>query len=202
MKSNWLHDFVPTKNKEYLSAFLATTLFMTGCSTESVNENLGGVSTVSALVVALPLIPFALPFSAIEENNERKKDKALYEKLDPVYQKRIEMIKARSPKADADEAWNEKAIAFLPTTHDGDNYWGLEATEVNSKNGKENQRKINSNQFLTYLQTLLSNDPLQEQVQVYNKKYLEFLDVRLDYEKTFNLEMYQRIQNPIPSDTK
>jgi hypothetical protein len=117
------------KTRTYLPV-LFSTILLTGCSTETVNQNLGGVATASALIVALPLIPFALPFSAAEQIKEKKKDEALYEKLDPVYQKRIEMIKARSPKADAGEAWNEKAIAFLPTTRGGDNYWGLETELV------------------------------------------------------------------------
>jgi hypothetical protein len=201
MKRDWLHVF-STMNKKYLTGFLATIVFVAGCSTESLNQNLGGVATASALVIALPLIPFALPFSVIEQSKERKKDEALYAKLDPVYQKRIEMIKARSPRADAEQAWNEKMPVFLPTTHGGDNYWGLGTTEYNLKNGEENQKQIDANKFLTYLQTLLSDDPLQQQVQIWNKKYLNFLDARLNYEKAFNLEIYQKIQDSKVSGTK
>ena len=163
---------------------------------------MGGIATASALVVAMPLIPFAIPYSAIQQSQERKRDKALYEKLDPVYQQRIEMIKARSPKADAEAAWKENTVVFLPTTHGGDNYWGLEGTEYNLKNGKENQGQIDANKFLSYLQTLLSDDPLQQQVQVWNDKYREFLEVCWAYEEAFNLEMYQRIQKSKSSETK
>jgi hypothetical protein len=182
VKSHWLHDFMPTKNKQYLSAFLVTILFAPGCSTKSVSENLGGVATVSALVVALPLIPFALPYSAIEQTNERKNDKALHAKLDPVYEKRIEMIKARSPKADADEAWNENARAFLPVFTREKFYPGLESAP------------FDSNKLLTYLQTLLNDDPLEQQVHFWNDTISEFHQTRFDYEKEFNLEMYQKIQ--------
>jgi hypothetical protein len=185
---------MPTKNKQYLSAFLATILFAPGCSTKTVNENLGGVATVSAVVVALPLIPFTLPFSAIQQNNERKNDKALYEKLDPVYEKRIEMIKARSPKADADEAWNQNARAFLPVFAGEKFYPGLESAAFDSRSGAENQTQIDSNKLLTYLQTLLSNDPLEQQVHFWNDIISEFHQTRFDYEKEFNLEMYQKIQ--------
>lgn len=87
----------------------------------------------------MPLIPFTYGYRAIEDNNESKKDAVLYKKLDPVYQKRIEMIKARSPKADAEEAWNEGATAFLPSIPNGNYYPGLESTEYNMKNGEENQ---------------------------------------------------------------
>jgi hypothetical protein len=193
-KSNWLHDFMPTKNKQYLSAFHATILFAPGCSTKSVNENLGGVATVSTLVVGLPLIPFALPFSAIEQNNERKNDNALYEKLGPIYEKRIETIKARSPKVDANEAWNENARAFLPVFAGEKFYPGLESAPFDSRSGEENQKQIDSNKLLTYLQTLLSDDPLEKQVHFWNDIVSEFHQARFDYEKEFNLEMYQKIQ--------
>jgi hypothetical protein len=205
MKPNWLHDFVPTKNKQYLSAFLATILIVAGCSTESEKQNFAGVATATGLVVAtplvIPLIPFTTGYNAIEDSKERKNDAILYEKLDPVYQKRIEMINARSPKADAQEAWNEGATAFLPSMPKGSYYLGLEATEYNLKNGEENRQQIATNKFLTYLQTLLSDDPLQQQAQTFDKRYVEFLHVRWDYEKAFNLEIYQKIQNSKPSKT-
>jgi hypothetical protein len=180
--------------KKNLMALLATILFAGGCKTETVNQDLAGIATASALVVALPLFPIVFPYSAFEQIREMKEDEALYARLDPVYQKRIEMIRARSPKADADEAWNQKATAFLPTIPGGDNYWGLQGTEVNSKNGTENQRQIDSNQFLTSLQALLSDEALQKQVKMPNGRYREFLETCWDYEKAFNLEMYKRIQ--------
>lgn len=183
------------KIAKHFAVSLAAIMFSAGCSTESQNQDVAGVATVSALVLALPLIPVTLPLSAIREGRQAENDKALYKKLDPVYQKRIEMIKTRSPKADADEAWSENAKAFLPTTFDGDNYLGLENTEYESKNGHENQQQISTNNFLTYLQTLLSDDPLQQQVKMWNDKYNEFLDTRWAYEKQFNTEIYQQLQN-------
>jgi hypothetical protein len=193
--------------KKHLSVFLATIIFVTGCSTDSTSHKLGdsGVLDVSALMVALPLtplIPFTAGYRAIEDSKDRKNDEALYEKLDPVYQKRIEMIKARSPKADAEEAWNEGATAFLPSMPNGSWYPGLESTEYHLKNREENQKQIATNKFLTYLQTLLSDDPLQREVRNWNEIFKEFLHVRWDYEKAFNLEIYQKIQNSKASNTK
>ncbi len=202
MKRDWPRGFAMKMSKKHLSAFLAAIIFATGCSTESANQNLGGIATVSALVVALPLIPFALPISAIEQNKDRKSDEALYAKLDPVYQKRIEMIEARSPKADAEKSWNEGTSAFLPSLPNGNYYGGLETTGYNLKNGEENAKEIAANKLLTYLQTLLSDDPLQQQVQNWNDTYKEFLHARWDYEKAFNLEMYQRIQSAKATDGK
>jgi hypothetical protein len=193
--------------KKHLSVFLATITFVTGCSTDSTSHKLAdsGVLDVSALIVALPLtplIPFTTGYRAIEDSNERKRDESLYEKLDPVYQKRIEMIKARSPKADAEETWKEGATAFLPSMPNGSWYPGLESTEYHLKNREENWQQITTNKFLTYLQTLLSDDPLQRQVHNhYSEKYREFLHVRWDYKKAFNLEVYQKIQNSKVSNT-
>jgi hypothetical protein len=207
MKLNWLRGFT-TINKKYLLVFLAAIMFATGCSTDSTTSSKladSGILDVSALMVGLPLtplIPFTAGYNAIVDSKERKKDEVLYEKLDPVYQKRIEMIKARSPKADAEVAWNEGATAFLPSMPNGNYYGGLEATEYNLKNGEENRKQIAANKFLTYLQTLLSDDPLQQQVRNWNEKYKEFLHVRWDYEKAFNLEIYQKIQNSKASNTK
>jgi hypothetical protein len=58
--------------KKYLLSFLAVILFEAGCSTEAAKQDAAGLATVSALVVALPLLPFALPYSAIEQAKDRK----------------------------------------------------------------------------------------------------------------------------------
>ncbi len=166
-----------------------------GCSTKGTsNEDSTGLVTVSALIVALPLIPFALPYSIGHEISEHHSDKVLYQHLDPVYKERIKMIQARSPKADAEQAWGDKTAVFLPTTHGGDNYLGLEGTKYSSRNGGENQMLINDSPFLVYLQTHLSDDPLQTQVHNWNKIYTDFLDARWAYERTFNSEILRLIQ--------
>ena len=201
MKSEFSGSFAAMVKKYFLS-FLAVILFEAGCSTEPAKRDDAGLATVSALVVALPLIPFVLPYSAIEQAKDRKKDEALYRQLDPVYQKRIEMINARSPKADADEAYKENAIAFLPTIPNGDIYCGLDKSEYDAKEGQQNQQRINSSRLLTYLQTLLSDAPLQAQVRIWNQQYHDFLQTRWNYEKAFNLEMNRLIQDAKSPDAK
>lgn len=181
---------------------LAILLSEAGCKTEEAKQEAAGLTTVSALVVAMPLIPFALPISAIEQAKDRKKDEALYKQLDPVYQKRIEMIKARSPEADADTAYKENAVAFLPTVTNGNIYCGLEQTKYNIEDGRQNQQRIGASTFLTYLQTLLSDDPLQAQVRVWNQQFRDFLQTRWNYEKAFNLEMNRLVQNAKPHGAK
>ena len=147
----------------------------------------------------MPLIPFTATYGMIADAKDRKSHKILYEKLDPVYEKRIAMVKARSPKADVEEVWNQGARAFLPFDPNGKYYLGLESTEYNLKNGEENQRQINENKLLTYLQTLLTDDPLQKQAKAFSKTYGEFTNVRAEYRKSFNREMYQRIKGKAES---
>lgn len=203
MKRDFLSGFTKLL-KGFTSAFLAALILTAGCSTSN-NRDDSGLLTASALLVALPLmplIPFTAGYQAIEDSEERKQDAAIYKHLDPVYQKRIEMIKARSPKTDAEAAWNEGAVAFLPSLPQGNYYAGLEATEYNMKNGEENREKIDANKFLMYLQTLLSDDPLQEQAHNWSETYKKFLHVRWDYEKEFNLEMSQLIQKTEAAGSK
>ncbi len=168
-------------------------MLLAGCSTQQANQELSGIATVSSLAIALPLTPLMIPYAVVDYAKYRKEtnsDKAIYEKLDPVYQERIQMIKARSPKADADKAWDEKATAFLG----GDYHNGLEGTEF-CATGEDNRKQIAANEFLAALQALLSDDPLQRQVHHWNKKYIEFEQTAWAYEKSFNLEMYQQIKN-------
>jgi hypothetical protein len=208
MKSDWRQRFqlryCLIKTKKHLSMFVVL-LFVAGCSTDSINQELGGVATVSALTVALPLIPFAGAYHAISGDirKEKEKERIIQEKLNPIYQKRIEMVKARLPKADADQVWKDGVTAFLSAAgRDGGIYPGLESTEFNLKDHEENQRRIDSSNFLTYLQTLLSDDPLQQQARTFSRKHNEFFDVCLNYEESFNREMYQRIQNSKSSSAK
>jgi hypothetical protein len=210
MKSDWRQRFQLShclmKTKKYLSVFVMF-MFVAGCSTDPTSRTiaLGDAATASALLVTLPLIPFADAYHAISGDirKEKEKERIIQEKLNPIYQKRIEMVKARSPKADADQTWKEGVTAFLSSLgRDGGLYPGLESTEYNLKDQEENQRRIDGGNFLTYLQTLLSDDPLQQQARNFSEKHNEFMNVRWEYEESFNREIYQQIQNSKASSTK
>lgn len=182
------------RQKGLVSLFIL--VLATSCRTESRQETLGGVATASALVVAtafMPVIPFTLGYDAIKEGKERKSDKLLYQQLDPVYEKRIEMIKARSPEADAAAVWNEGARAFLPFDPKALYHPGIEP-DVDQSALIGFQQKTNQSPLFTYLNTLLSPDPLQKEVKVFNQSIRDFIHTGGEYETVFNREMYKRIR--------
>jgi len=177
--------------------FLIMLLIASGCRTESRKETLGGLSTLSAIgtagVLAPAVIPFTLGYNAIEESKERKNDKLLYKQLDPVYEQRIEMIKARSPEADVAVVWNEGARAFLPFDTNALYHPGIDpGVDQSALIGF--QQQTNQSPLFTYLETLLSFDPLQKEVKVWNQPIRDFIHTRGEYEAVFNQEMYKRIK--------
>ena len=161
----------------------------------------GGLATTSALIVALPLIPFAGAYHLISGDlrNQRKAERKLQEVLDPVYQKRIELIQKRDPVADADQAWLDGSTAFLPSLPQGSLFPGLEGTEYHLKKGlgAQNYEALQKSEFLRYLEELMGKDPLHrrhEDIHYYSERYKEFIHVCWDYRKGFNREMYSRRQ--------
>lgn len=176
---------------------LIVLVIASGCSTESRKETLGGLSTLSAIgtaaVLAPAVIPFTLPYNIVEENKERKSDKLLYQQLDPVYKQRIEMIKARSPEADVAVAWNEGARAFLPFDTNALYHPGLDPG-TDQLELISFQQQTNQSPLFTYLNTLLTDDPLQKEIKVWNQPIRDFIHTRGEYEAVFNREMYERIK--------
>lgn len=161
------------------------------------------LATSSAFIVALPLIPLALPFNAIHEAHERKVEKRLQDVLDPVYEKRITMIQARDPVADAGQAWSDGTRAFLPTVSAprGCLFPGLEKTgfNFNKQFGLENCARLQQSEFLQYLETLMSKDPVQIQnrnIPYLTETYKRFNRVCWNYREAFNKEMYRRNASP------
>jgi hypothetical protein len=173
-------------------------VFMSSCTTskQEAKDDLAGLSTVSALVVALPLIPVALPFAAVREAHDAKAQKRLQAVLDPVYEKRIPLIQERDPIADAGRAWSSGARAFLPSIPRGNIFPGLEDTEFNLKKnyGAENYARLQQNEFMRYLETLMGDDPVQVQhsnTLYFSATYKRFLDAGWTYRKAFNKAMYR-----------
>ena len=155
------------------------------------------VATAATLIVGLPLIPVALPFHFVRELNEMKAEKQLQDVLDPVYESRIRLIQERDPIADAGEAWLSGARAFLPSLPHGNTFPGLENTEFNLKKGfgSENYGRLQQNQFLCYLETLMGNDPVHVQnrnIQYFSETYKQFIHVSWKYREAFNKEIYSR----------
>jgi hypothetical protein len=155
------------------------------------------LATASAMMVALPMIPVAIPITAVRELDEKRAEKKLQDVLDPVYENRIRLIQERDPIADAREAWLSGARAFLPSLPHGNTFPGLENTEFNLKKGfgSENYGRLQQNEFLCYLETLMENDPVQVQnrnIQYFSGTFKLFIHVSWKYREAFNKEIYSR----------
>ena len=117
--------------------------------------------------------------------------------LDPVYENRIKFIQARDPIADAREAWLSGARAFLPSGPNGNIFPGLENTEFYLKKGFgfENYERLQHNEFLRYLETLMGQDPVHVQnknIQYFGEANKQFIRVGWKYREVFNKEIYSR----------
>lgn len=166
---------------------------------------LGGLMTVSALMVALPFAPVLMPIGIVQNIHETKVEKQLRDVLDTEYAKRITLIQARDPIADATQAWSAGAKAFLPSAPGGDLFPGIEDTELNAELnsnkqfGSENYARVQKSEFLRSLETLLSEDPLQVQhrnVPYFSQTYKRFVQVCWNYRQAFNHEMWRRYVSP------
>ena len=180
------------------SAVALLMVLMTSCTTskQEAEEDLAGLSTVSALLVALPLIPVAMPFAVAREAHDARAQKQLQSVLDPVYEKRIPLIQERDPIADAGRAWSSGARAFLPAIPRGNVFPGLEDTEFNLKKnyGAENYARLEQNEFMRYLEALMGDDPVQVEhsnTLYFSATYRRFLHAGWTYREAFNREMYK-----------
>jgi hypothetical protein len=174
-------------------------LSFTGCkSSERAKQEATGLVTVSAMAVALPLIPFAMPYGAITSAREEKQNRKLEDVLDPIYEQRRGMVTVRDPVTDAGQAWTNGARAFLPSIPRGNIFPGLENTEFHRKQGNfasENYARIMESEFLRYLETLMGKDPLHIQnsnVLYFSITYKQFLKATWDYREKFNRETHAR----------
>lgn len=153
------------------------------------------------MIVALPLLPVAMPYNIAREAHDRNAGKKLQDVLDPVYEKRITLIQERDPIADAKLAWSAGTKAFLPCAPGSSLFPGLENTEfnLNEQFGSENFARLQQSEFLQYLETLLSEDPVQLQhknVNYFSETYKRFIHARWDYCVAFNQEMWPRYVDP------
>jgi hypothetical protein len=185
--------------KRLLLSVLA--LITASCETSQDREQaLGGLATVSAMVVAMPGIPFAMAYRAIADQHESKVQRELRARLDPVYEKRIDMIRQRDAVADANHAIETGALALLPTMPHGSIFDGLERAGLfgNKEFAARNDEQVQKSEFLRYLETLTSNDPVQVQNQKYtyfSETYRRFIDARRAYKEPFNKRMYEALKS-------
>lgn len=190
------------------AAFITLLALMPACATAKETRQgepkLGGLATVSALIVGLPLTP-CIPINAVRGVHERNIEKRLQAELDQEYSNRIQSIQARDPIADAKQAWSAGTKAFLPSAPGGILFPGIENSELiaefnsNNKFGSENYARLQESEFLRNLQTLLSEDPAQIQHKdflYFSQIHNRFVRVCWNYREAFNHEMWRRYVTP------
>lgn len=151
---------------------------------------------MAGMVVLMPIVPVAMPINIAREVHDTKAQKQLQDVLDPVYEKRITMIQDRDPIADAKQTRSGGTQAFLPSWPGGSLFPGLENTQfnLNKEFGSENYARLQQSEFLRYLETLMSEDPVQVQhknVPYFSETYKRFIHVCWNYRAAFNLEMWR-----------
>ena len=151
---------------------------------------------MAGMIVGLPIVPVAMPYNIAREVHDSNAKKKLQEVLDPVYEKRITMIQARDPIADAKQVWAAGTQAFLPSGPGSSFFPGLENTQfnLNRQFASENYARLQQSEFLLYLETLMSQDPVQVQhknINYFSETYKQFIHVCGNYRAAFNLEMWR-----------
>ena len=182
-----------------ITPLLVSILFFAGCTSSDVKQTAGGLETVSALAVALPLIPFAEAYHGISGDTKKaaKKMEDLRARLDPVYEARITLITQREPLVDARTLQESGVIALLPSVPEFDYYPGLESSAYDLSGFDQNAVVVRKTGLLSYLQDLMSRDPSEKEIEkdgiIYiSPTYQRFQKASWAYKTTFNREMYRR----------
>ena len=142
----------------------------------------------------MPLIPFANAYHAVSGDVRKDAEhlKKMNQELDPIYEKRIAIIETLNPSEGADRAHSEGADAYLPQQSDMQIYPGLKNTDV--VDSKANSGKIHGNAFLTYLQTLMDDDPVQKSDKYrdyYSPTFRRFRHLGSQFKASFNLRVQE-----------
>ena len=172
---------------------LAVAVLASGCAGDAKGGGgAAGLATASALVVALPLIPFANAYHAVsgDVRKDAERLQQMNQELDPIYEKRIAIIETLNPREGAERVHGEGVEAYLPQQSDMQIYPGLKNTDV--IDSKSNANKVLGNAFLKYLQTLMDDDPIQKSEKYssyYSPTFRQFRHLGYQYKASFNLRI-------------
>lgn len=160
---------------------------LAGCVSK---QDLGGLATLSALIVAVPLVPVAESYHVINDTEGKavEQQQQWRASFDPVYQQRIAIIDNRDPRADAERKFAANTIGFFPIERDSKFFIGMIWGKDNV-DGVANQQIIDSDEELTTLQQLFADDPTHQKVagHRYNSPIYDcFVAKAFTYRKVYN----------------
>ncbi|HEY4083005.1 MAG TPA: hypothetical protein VGM81_20160 [Burkholderiaceae bacterium] len=187
-----------------VSWFLSSTLVLSlvGCaSSKTGNDSLGTIGAVSAIGTAGALAPAAAVYHAVsgdlrELDAKRQQLKGM---LDPMYEERIRELRARDPEADAESAYNEGHVAYIPTVPGF--YIRPGVKECLPRNGcseadiQANTEVIRNSALLSQLEMLVAQIPQEESMEkeigvIYiSEVFTRFRAECSRYMKAFNIRM-------------
>ena len=175
-------------------------VLLASCASPQAQQNAAGLATVSAMAVALPLIPVAKSYLAIVGDSGKDRRDALRARLDPVYEARTVMIDQRDPLRDVKTILQSGIKALLPSVPDGIVFPGLEKPGYDFSAFAHNAEVVNRVELLAYLQTLMAKDPADNPQENGGLTYmgptaLRFQEATWRYKTAFNQAMYRALQN-------
>ena len=185
---------------------LLTALLLSSCasSDKKHNETLAAISTVSAIAIAVPLIPFVEVYHIVNDTRGKDKERSerLAEKFDPIYIQRVEVIESRNPSDDAKALIGRDILVLLPSVPGGGIFPGLLPKQTVGFNKESNSAQIASSEFAMYLSVLMGKEPAHEAVGEYyfGDPYKKFLSTGWRYKEVFNQIMHGQIQANISSN--
>ncbi|ASF17037.1 hypothetical protein K5M76_17880 [Shewanella xiamenensis] len=181
------------------TVIILLSFFLASCASNDGrhNETLSGLATVSALLVAVPLVPFAEAYHIINDTEGKNRERArlLAEKYDPVYNERISIIEQRSAESDARNLINAGVVALLPSVPGVKIYPGLLPKQSEQIDHSSNSKSIEANELLAYLSSLMDQDPSHKQAGPYyfGEPYKKFISTGWAYKEAFNHIMLQQL---------
>lgn len=169
---------------------ITSLLFVTACTS---HKELSGLSTASAVLLAVPLAPLAGVYSIAESGPLNKERDYWQAKLDPVYLEKDARIVSQDPQRDAERVFAQGQVIFMPYRYGVSAYPGLKFA-VDKEFLEQNQAKINNNPFLAETQQWLSKAPVHQadlSIPYRTQIYWCFKEHTDSYKRTFNIRMFE-----------
>ncbi|ART82930.1 hypothetical protein CBP31_10095 [Oceanisphaera profunda] len=167
-------------------------LLLTACTS---NKEMSGLSTTSAMLLAVPLAPIAGTYLVVTDDSGKAKRKIAYwkDQLDPVYLEKTTQLLSKNPQHDAERAFAQSKVVFMPTLYGVSVYPGLDF-DLDREFGEQNQAIINRNLSLVELQSLLAKAPVHLSdagIPYRSDTYLCFRENMRLYKIIFNTTMFK-----------
>ena len=146
--------------KKFVTLLACVILVLTGCSANQAKQTGEALAATSALLVALPLIPVAEAYHALNDTNGKSAASfdAWRQAFDSSYSEKTQLIQQRDPVVDARTIAAEGAFAYLPTIP-GSSFYPGRRDEIDAATRMANNVTIERNELLRYLQELMADDP-------------------------------------------